>query len=686
MKLARGTFRADRAPTREPLAIGKPKCPAWLGKDAKAEFRRLTRLLGDMGLLGAVDANALTRYCSTWVRWRQSIQLLEKSGEVVVYRDENGKPKAVQPSAFASIVRGLSEELSRLEAAFGMTPSARSRIEVQPSSASVITTVNRFFPPARVTRMTEWNRDTIEAACRTLIPGYNPWSHSDGFTFDYDEAQRIIDFAHQLCHFTNSKWAGQPVILQPWQVAFLATLFGWLSIHDGTRRYRKALLFIAKKQGKTELAAIIANYLLFCDGEPTPEVVSAAGATSQAEKIFKAAASMIHAERELSSRAEVLTRSIRHLQNGGTYKVLHSNNKTLHGGNLSGVLVDEVFVVNAELVDALETSTRSRRQPIVLFATTAGDDPESVAGEIHSYASGVRDGLIPDPTFLPCIFEVPPDADISNPEVWKLAAPNLGVTVPLSEYEKDYREALQVPRKMTIFRQFSLNQWVHAAKAWLGLDQWQKCGQPFRVEDLKGCKASLGIDLSSTVDTTAVVAAIEKNGKTFIHPEIFIPADSTVEGALRRQKQDRAPYKLWVEQGHLHATEGNAVDYFAVEKRVRYLCDLLNVVEIQADAANQQMLLSRLVDAGLPVVTTRQGWSLSPATKEVERMVITRELVHPQNPCFSWQVSCAAVKTDDQENCWVVKGRSRGRVDAVVAQEHGGERFEIRQGPPGRRR
>jgi P27 family predicted phage terminase small subunit len=152
MKAQRGTFRADRAAPNEAQPIGKPTCPAWLNKDAKKEFRRLTRLLSDMGLLGAVDANALTRYCSTWVRWRQSVQLLEKSGEVTVYKDEAGKVKAVQPSAFASIVRGLSEELSRIEAAFGMNPSSRSRINVAPP-APAAEAKSRFFddpPPMRM--------------------------------------------------------------------------------------------------------------------------------------------------------------------------------------------------------------------------------------------------------------------------------------------------------------------------------------------------------------------------------------------------------------------------------------------------------------------------------------------------------------------------------------------------------
>ena len=147
----RGTFRADRhADSARP--IGKPRCPKWLSKDAAREFRRIVKLLDTMGLLGAVDENALARYATTWVRWRQALQMIEKGGEVVVYRDEQGKPKAVQPSAFNSIARSLAEELSRLEQAFGMTPSARSRIDVAPAAPTTQPIgKSRFFdPPLRL--------------------------------------------------------------------------------------------------------------------------------------------------------------------------------------------------------------------------------------------------------------------------------------------------------------------------------------------------------------------------------------------------------------------------------------------------------------------------------------------------------------------------------------------------------
>lgn len=116
-----------------------------MNADGKKEFRRVVKLLSAMGLIGAADANALTRYAVTWVRWRQAIALVEKSGEVVVYRDEQGKAKAVQPSAFHAIARSLGEELSRLEQQLGMNPAARSRIECAPPAQPASDNKSRFF-------------------------------------------------------------------------------------------------------------------------------------------------------------------------------------------------------------------------------------------------------------------------------------------------------------------------------------------------------------------------------------------------------------------------------------------------------------------------------------------------------------------------------------------------------------
>lgn len=145
LKQARGTYRPDRAAPCEAVPTGKPSCPAWLSMDAKKEFRRLVRQLSGMGLLGAIDQNALVRYVDTWVRWRQAQQLMEKSGILSILKGPDGKVSKVKPSPLVAISRSLAEQLSRLEADFGMNPSSRSRINVSMPAGFDDDNTERFF-------------------------------------------------------------------------------------------------------------------------------------------------------------------------------------------------------------------------------------------------------------------------------------------------------------------------------------------------------------------------------------------------------------------------------------------------------------------------------------------------------------------------------------------------------------
>lgn len=147
---ARGTYRSDRAAANEAAPTGKPTLPSWVtDADARKEWRRLVRVLTQMGLIGAADQNLLVRYCLSWVRYRRVIQTLaaNAAGEFAVYKDEKGAVKSVQVSALHAVARSLSEELGRAEAVLGMSPSARSRIDVSmpPAPASEPDGKGRFF-------------------------------------------------------------------------------------------------------------------------------------------------------------------------------------------------------------------------------------------------------------------------------------------------------------------------------------------------------------------------------------------------------------------------------------------------------------------------------------------------------------------------------------------------------------
>lgn len=506
----------------------------------------------------------------------------------------------------------------------------------------------------------------VEKFCRTLIPGYDPWRDAGDCIFQIDLAMRVVEFFTSCLHFTNGEWAGKPFELQPFQAAVLGNIFGWTR-PDGTRRYRKVFLFEPKKGGKTELIGGLANYLLFADSEPTPELVAAAANAEQASILFRAASRMVELEPELANRAEVMARAIRCTMNGGTFRVVNSAAKSKHGGNLHAALIDELFAIeNPALVDALETSMAARKQPLLIYLTTAGESLECVGGEVYGYACRVRDGLITDAEFLPVIYEAGKDDAPGDPATWKKAQPNLNITVQEAVYAKEYQDALAVPRKMSIFRQFRLNQWVAVDSAWIDTGEWRACAGAVDPKPKAACYG--GLDLSTVSDTTAFVLAFpDPDGDIIrVKPFIFLPEDSA-SGLIRRQKRDRAPYELWAKQGHLILTPGSVVDYNFVYEVIMEQAEKYELRELQIDPANANSIAPRLLEAGIDVVYMRQGWSLSEPTKETERRILNKTLVHPNHPVLNWQMSHVVCTEDRHSNYWPTKDRSTSRIDGAVS-------------------
>ena len=232
-------------------------------------------------------------------------------------------------------------------------------------------------------------------------------SHYDEATADY-----VVNFIGCLCH-TKGRWAGKPFDLLPWQEQIIRDIFGTLK-PNGKRQFTTAYIEIPKKNGKSELAAAVALYLLFGDGEPSAEVYGAAADRQQASIVFDVAAQMVKMTPALLKRSKILganKRIINHANNG-FYQVLSAEVGTKHGLNVSGLVLDEVHVQpDRKLYDVLtKGSGDAREQPLYFLITTAGTDTNSICYELHQKALGVLNGTINDPSFYPVIF----GADISE--------------------------------------------------------------------------------------------------------------------------------------------------------------------------------------------------------------------------------------------------------------------------------
>ena len=500
------------------------------------------------------------------------------------------------------------------------------------------------------------------------------------FHYDEEEAERAVDFFSRFLRHVKGEWAGQPLELAQWQLdEVIRPLFGWRR-PDGTRRYRMCYIEVPKKQGKSTLAAGIGLYLTFADGEPGAEIYSAASDRDQAAIVFDLARQMVEQSPQLLQRSETYRSSIVVPASASFYKVLSAEAYSKHGLNAHGIIFDELHAQpDRELWDVLTTATAARRQPLVVALTTAGWDRNSICWEQHEYAERVRDGIIEDPEFLPVLYNAEGPGgrqlDWQSPEAWAKACPSLGITVQPEFLAALCQRAQETPGFQNTFRRLYLNEWTQQANRWLNMTTWDECagtasplegplepGVP--LDSLQGKRCFAGLDLSSTTDVSSFVLVFPDGGHVDVLAWHWIPAESSES----RAEKDRVPFPVWIRQGHVAATEGNVVDYDVLRERINELGTLYDIQEIAIDRWNSTQLQTQLIGDGFTVVPFGQGYaSMSAPSKELEKLVVSRSLRHGGNPVLRWMASNVAIETDAAGNIKPSKGKSRERIDGIVA-------------------
>ncbi|NBW16922.1 MAG: terminase large subunit, partial [Caulobacteraceae bacterium] len=317
------------------------------------------------------------------------------------------------------------------------------------------------------------------------------------------EPSLFTQFCGMLRH-SKGEFSGKPFRLMPWQQEFFDKLL-LTKREDGLRQYRRAFLALPRKSGKSQMCAALGLFCLFLDDEPGAEVIVAAGDRSQAGILHTAAKNLLESCPSLARRAKVFRNSIVVEETKSTMITVSSESATKHGLNPSVVLIDEYHVFpDRELVDVLETGMGARRQPLTIYITTAGSDKLGPCYKDWQRAEKIRDGILQDDTFLPCIYAAPPDADPFDIETTKACNPNFGITTKPEYFEQMITRAKQSSYEEIVYRTLHLNQWVNSDSKWLRHGAFQANDGPLRPTD--GRVAYCGLDLSSTSDTTAFVA------------------------------------------------------------------------------------------------------------------------------------------------------------------------------------
>ena len=489
------------------------------------------------------------------------------------------------------------------------------------------------------------------------------------YYFDEEAAKFGIDFFSFLKH-TKGKWAGQPVILEPWQQFIISVIYGWKKRKTGKRRFRVAYIEVARKNGKSTMFAGIGLKGTIADGEAEAEVYSAATKKDQAKIVWDQARNMVKKSGDLKKILKLFQNSISHEGSGSKFVPLSSDVDSMDGLNVSLGLIDEYHAhKNDEMYNILRSAMGSRTQPLLAIITTAGFNTSSSCKREHDYVVQLLEGRQENEEYFGIIYSLDKGDDWQDERNWIKSNPNLGISIDLDDFRNQYAGAKSRPSKINEFKTKRLNIWTTAYTRWILDSKWRKNVRSVRLEDFEGRDCYTAIDLSTTIDISGYCHCFPPVGNETKHTlfwRFFIPEENLRERSL---KED-VPYDVWIKRGFVTATPGDVIDYEFIEQALLKDAEMFNILEIPYDPYNATQFVSSLMDEGMECVAFKQGiTSISPAAKMFETKVLRNEIIVEDNPVMDYMIGCAEVYSDASGNIKVIKPdrkTSNKRIDGVI--------------------
>lgn len=510
-------------------------------------------------------------------------------------------------------------------------------------------------------------------------------SSKRGLYFDVEAANDIFEFCRHVLKLNGGEHEGVAFNPLPWQCFVLGSIFGWKK-ENGLRRFKRAYIETAKGSGKSPMAAAVGLYGLIADGEARAEIYAAAAKKEQAQILFRDAVAMIRQSPLLSenlvlSGGEGREYNVAHHKSGSWFKPISSDKKK-SGERPFIALVDELHEhPDRNTLEMLERGFKGRAQPLLYMITNSGSSRTSVCFEEHEHACKVAIGEIDDDTTFSFVCGLDDSDDpFIDEECWIKANPSLGVTIQ-KEYLRDaVKQARQMPSKQNTTLRLNFCKWTEGHTAWLEREALEGCeDDSLNIENFAGKDCWLGLDLSATRDITGKVYFFEDGVDEEFRPKfaLFAIGYLPMEGLVEKARNDRAPYDVWVQQGHLLATDGKVARLDTIAADLKNDTLKYNVVSIAFDVWLSQNFKQILDDISveLPLIEHPQGWnrrkhsslSMPNSIDFFERLILEGRLRIKPNPAFRSAVMGAQVALSPVGLRKFEKTKSTTRIDLAVA-------------------
>lgn len=511
-----------------------------------------------------------------------------------------------------------------------------------------------------------------EPTCKPLIRTPEP-RNVKGAVFDPERVDAAIRALRALRH-TKGKWAGKPIEPTATQVAYIiAPVFGWTAPNsegDMVRIIRDAYVEMPRKGAKTTLVSALATILAFADGEMGAEVIMGAASRDQAGQAFKPIESLARNSKVLQDAGIKATRAAVIQETTGSFiKAVSSRGELAHGANVHGGLVDELHVhKNPDLLEAIESGTGARSQPLVFIITTADDgQTTSVYAQRRNLIEKLAARTLKAPAMYGVVFAAEESDDPGSPETWAKANPLYPVT-PSPEFMKSaWEKAQSSPMQLASFLRLHLGIRAKQDKRYFDLSRWDRNASTVDLQKLSGRAAFGGLDLGSVSDLTALVWIFPDEGAYDVLCRFWMPEDALPELDLRTARTASS----WVKDGYITLTPGDVTDYDFIKEQAKRDLDAFEITAVGYDRWNSSQLVLDLEAEGAPMVKVGQGYaSMSAPMKELDRMVRTGTakkpvLRHGGNPVLRWMADNVRVTTDASGNVKPDKAKSMDKIDGI---------------------
>lgn len=472
-------------------------------------------------------------------------------------------------------------------------------------------------------------------------------------------AERTMRFSEKHLKIPEGKHVGQPLKLYPFQESFI------YSVYDNPYTTRKAILSLARKNGKSALiACLLLSSLLGPEAEKNSQIVSGAMSREQAALIFKLARKMIMQSEELQKLVKIVPsqKTLEGVALGVEFRSLANDGATTMGLSPIRILVDEAGQIvgsTSEFISALETSQGAYDDPLIIYLSTqAPTDNDLLSREIDKAITSQ------DPHTVCHLYAAPDDCDLMDEKGWEMANPALDLFRSRKDLEEQLKEAMLMPSKENAARNLLLNQRISMESPFVSKNVWEENGE--KPNSLRGRKVFGGLDLSSVSDLTGLVLVSEDGDVETI---AWLPK----EGLIEKSKQDRVPYDVWAKADLLKTTPGRSIEYEYVAYELKRIFTEYDIGQINFDRHNMKFLSPWLKKAGFTeeqmekFVDFGQGFvSMSPALRELESLLLQKKIKHGMHPVLTMCAGNCVVESDAAGNRKFTKKKSTGRIDLMV--------------------